>query len=63
MVVIQIDENMTAEVDQRGKKLKRFDVTETQAYKDLYANNLRMYSFLMTKVRYTCLLGQSEPYM
>eukprot|EP00795_Rhopilema_esculentum_P008578 gene8578-14586_t len=40
---------MTAEVDERGKKLKRFDVTETQAYKDLYANNLRMYSFLMTK--------------
>ena len=33
-----------------ARRPKRFDVTGTQAYRELYANNLRMYSFLMKKV-------------
>ena len=37
--------------DEPERRSKRFDVTETQAYRDLYANNLRMYGFLMKKVR------------
>ena len=35
---------------QLERKPKRFNVTETQAYREVYANNLRMYSFLMKKV-------------
>ena len=32
------------------RRRSRIDVTDTQAYKDLYANNLRLYGFLLQKV-------------
>lgn len=32
------------------RKPKRFNVTDTQAYREVYTNNLRMYSFIMKKV-------------
>eukprot|EP00794_Sanderia_malayensis_P011957 gene11957-13194_t len=35
--------------EETSRKPKRFDVTSTLAYKKLYANNLRMYSFRMKK--------------
>merc|ERR1712141_47902 len=31
------------------RKPKRFNVTDTQAYREVYTNNLRMYSFIMKK--------------
>ena len=53
MVVLEMErvsEN-GASRDEPERRSKRFDVTETQAYRDLYANNLRMYGFLMKKVK------------
>jgi len=47
-----MDETLDDKVVMYGtveRKPKRFNVTETQAYREVYANNLRMYSFLMKK--------------
>lgn len=53
MVVLEMERvsEKGASRDEPERRSKRFDVTETQAYRDLYANNLRMYGFLMKKVR------------
>ena len=52
MVLQKMEETLDKVVmyGQAERKPKRFNVTETQAYREVYANNLRMYSFLMKKV-------------
>ena len=63
MVLQKMDETLDDKVVMYGtveRKPKRFNVTETQAYREVYANNLRMYSFLMKKV--TLSLGLTYDY-
>lgn len=49
--------------DHRESRPRRIDVTGTQAYRELYANNLRMYGFLMKKVLNFALLAYWAKYL
>ena len=57
MVALKMEETLEKVVanGRVERKPKRFNVTDTQAYREVYTNNLRMYSFIMKKVTFTYL--------